>query len=110
VLRYQRGLFLPVPAKGSLEQIAQDQADDELFLTLLEQFEQQGRNVSDKPKSNNYAPTAFAIDPRANKTPKSRFAAAMNRLFAANEIHVATYGRPARPCFKIARGLKSDGP
>jgi hypothetical protein len=28
-----------VPGTGSLERMAQDQADDELFLTLLDQFE-----------------------------------------------------------------------
>jgi hypothetical protein len=42
-VRYQRGLFLPVPGVGSLEKAAQDQEDDELFLTLLDQFDQQGR-------------------------------------------------------------------
>jgi RecA-family ATPase len=39
VVRYQRGLFLPVPGVGSLEKAAQDQEDDELFLTLLDQFD-----------------------------------------------------------------------
>jgi RecA-family ATPase len=106
VLRYQRGLFLPVPAKGSLEQVAQDQRREELFLTLLDQFDIQGRPVSDKPTANNYAPAMFANDPRAKGVPKARFAEAMNRLFAANKIHIASYGRPSRPYFKIARGAK----
>jgi hypothetical protein len=104
-VRYQRGLFLPVPGVG-LERIAQDQADDELFLTLLDQFDKQGRPVSDKTSANNYAPTLFANDPRAKGASKARFAAAMNRLFAANKIHIATYGRPSRPYFKIARGIR----
>jgi len=106
VVRYQRGLFLPVPAKGSLEQIAQDQKDDELFLTMLDRLAEQGRHVSDKPTANNYAPALFASDPRAKATPKARFAGAMHRLFAANKIHIGIYGRPSRPCFKIARGAR----
>src|SRR5262249_2749482 len=102
VVRYQHGLFLPVPGKGSLGRVAEDQADDELFLTLLDEHEKQGRHLSDKPTSNNYAPTMCTNDPRAKTVTKTRFAAAMNRLFAANKIHVAIYGRPSRPYFKIA--------
>jgi RecA-family ATPase len=106
VVRYQRGLFLPVPAKGSLEQMAQDQKDDELFLTMLDRLTEQGRHVSEKPTANNYAPALFARDPRVRAIPKARFAEAMHRLFAANKIHVGSYGRPSRPCFKIARGAR----
>src|SRR5439155_11406958 len=47
VLRYQRGLYLPKPGVGPLEKLAQEQKDDELFLTLHAQFEKQGRRVSD---------------------------------------------------------------
>jgi len=104
VLRYQGGLFLPVPGMDSLEKARQDQQDNVTFLDVLDQFEQQGRHVSDRRTANNYAPTMFASDARAKGTPKSRLAAAMNRLFAANLIHVGDYGRPSRPHFKIARG------
>jgi RecA-family ATPase len=106
VVRYQHGLFLPVPGTGSLERMAQDQADNELFLTLLDQFEKQGRNASDNASAKNYAPLKFSLDPRAKSTSKARFAAAMNRLFAANKIRVASYGRPANPHSKIVRDNK----
>jgi RecA-family ATPase len=102
-VRYQNGLFLPVPGTSSLERIAQDQADDELFLTLLDEFERQGRNASDNASAKNYAPLKFSLDPRAKNTSKARFAAAMNRLFAANKIRIASYGRPANPHAKIVR-------
>src|SRR5262249_21387880 len=72
-----------------------------LFLSMLDQFEQQGRHVSDKVNANNYAPAMFS---KANGLTKARFAAAMDRLFAANKIHVGTYGRPSRQCYKITRG------
>jgi RecA-family ATPase len=104
VLRYQNGLLLPVPGMGSLEKIAKDQKDDEDFLTMLDQFEQQGRLVSDKPTAPNYAPAMFS---KVNGTSKARFVDAMNRLFVAKQIHVATYGRPSRPYSKIARGAKA---
>jgi RecA-family ATPase len=104
VLRYQRGLFLPEPGVGSLERLAQEQRDDELFLAMLVNFEKQNRFVSDKPNAPNYAPRAFSEDPRANGVGKKRFAAAMNRLFAAEKIHLETYGRPSQPCSKIVAG------
>jgi RecA-family ATPase/5S rRNA maturation endonuclease (ribonuclease M5) len=103
VVRYQRGLFLPVPGVGSLEKMAQDQQDDELFLTLLDQFDQQGRRVSDRITAPNYAPAMFS---KMNGISKARFADAMNRLFATNQIHVATYGKPSNPHYKLARGAK----
>jgi RecA-family ATPase len=103
VVRYQGGLFLPVPGVGSLEKAAQDHEDDELFLTTLDQFEQQGRHVSHKLTAPNYAPTTFS---KATGVAKARFVAAMERLFAANKIHVATYGRASREASKIARGAR----
>src|SRR5215831_2124257 len=84
VVRYQNGLFLPVPGVGSLEKAAQDHKDDELFLAQLDQFEAQGRHVSDRVNANNYAPTMFS---KATATSKARFADAMQRLFTANKIH-----------------------
>jgi len=103
IVRYQGGLFLPVPGVGSLEKMAQNQGDDELFLTMLDQFEQQGRRVSDKPTAPNYAPAMFS---KANGTSKARFAAAMDRLFATNRIHVAAYGKPSNPHYQLARGAR----
>jgi RecA-family ATPase len=101
VVRYESGLFVPVNGMTSLEKAAQDQEDDALFLSMLDQFEQQGRHVSDKVNANNYAPAMFS---KANGLTRARFAAAMDRLFAANKIHVGTYGRPSRQCYKITRG------
>jgi RecA-family ATPase len=106
VVRYQHGLFLPMPGVGSLEKMAQDQKDDELFLTMLDQFEEQGRNASATLTSPNYAPTLFSRDPRAKGASKTSLASAMDRLFAANKIHVASYGKPSNLHFKLARGAR----
>lgn len=65
VLRWQRGLFLPEPGLSSLDKVARDQGADDAFLSLLKRFTDQGRNVSDKPSSNNYGPTVFAKEKEA---------------------------------------------
>src|SRR5262249_52487594 len=46
-LRWNNGLFLPVGGVTNLEKLATEQEADQLFLTLLNRFNRQGRNVSD---------------------------------------------------------------
>jgi RecA-family ATPase len=110
VLRYQRGLFLPVAATGTLEKLAEEQKADNLFLELLDKFQGQGRNVSHLKNANAYAPTQFSKDPKA-KTPgiHKAMADAMERLFAAKKIKVENYGRPSRLSSRIVRCQDEDG-
>jgi RecA-family ATPase len=103
-LRYQHGLFLPETGVGSLARVAQEQQDDEVFLTLLAQLRKQGRRVSDRPTSPYYAPTMFGHEPAAKGISKPRLEGAMRRLFAANKIHVLQYGKPSRRTSEIVRG------
>jgi RecA-family ATPase len=103
VVRYEGGLFLPVNGMTTLERAAQDQRDEELFLSALDRFEGQGRHVSDRVNANNYAPAMFSKESGATK---ARLADAMQRLFTANKIHVATYGKPSNPHYKLARGAR----
>ena len=51
-LRWSDGVFLPAPAPGSLEKLAREQKVDELFLMLLDPWNNQGRVVNDKKTSN----------------------------------------------------------
>jgi RecA-family ATPase len=104
VLRYQRGLFLPVAATGGLEKLAEEQRHDQLFLELLDKFQSQGRNVSHTKTAHSYAPTQFSKDPKA-KAPGiyKAMADAMERLFAAKKIKVKDYGRPSNPHRRIVR-------
>jgi RecA-family ATPase len=103
-LRWKDGLFVPVGGVGNLERLAAEQQADQVFMQLLGKFGSQGRNVSDKPTSHNYAPTCFARDPEAKDAhlSKTNLAAAMERLFAADKICVEDYGRPSRPASRIA--------
>jgi RecA-family ATPase len=100
VVRYQHGLFLPVPGIGSLEKVAQEQEDDERFLAALDQAEKQGRHLGDSVNANNYAPASFS---KATGTPKARLAGAMERLFTAGKIQMVTYGPPSKAWRKLAR-------
>jgi RecA-family ATPase len=104
VVRYGNGLFLPVAGISGLDKIGRDAKADETFLDLLKRFAGEGRNVSEKATSNNYAPTCFAKEAEAKKIHlrKADLEAAMRRLFANGKIHVENYGRPSRPYTRLA--------
>jgi RecA-family ATPase len=104
-LRWKDGLFLPVAAPGSLERLAREQKVDELFLKLLDQSIDQGRNVSDKKTANAYAPGRFGGEPeaKAEHITKRELSDAMERLFRAGKIHVASYGIPSKGWTRIER-------
>ena len=104
VLRYQHGLFLPEGGASSLDVLAREATADQTFLDLIRKFAGQGRNVSDKANSPNYAPAAFVGDELAKRLSlrKADFKAAMARLFTADKIFVEDYGRPSRPNSKLS--------
>jgi RecA-family ATPase len=104
-LRWKDGLFLPVAAPGSLEKLAREQKVDELFLTLLDRWNGQGRNLSHKNTANAYAPSRLAGEPDAktDKVSKRELADAMERLFRSGKIHVVSYGLPSKGWTRIER-------
>jgi RecA-family ATPase len=106
-VRYQRGLFMAEPGAGTIERAAAEQKAEELFLTLLGRFNDQGRNVSDK-SGTSYAPALFAeeAEAKAAKIGKTALAEAMTRLFAAGKLHMEPYGYASRGTFRIAVGPK----
>jgi RecA-family ATPase len=101
-VRWKDGVFVPMTAMGALDRLAAERAADDLFLKLLDRFRDQGRNVSDKPSANNYAPKMFATDPDG-KGRRRELADAMSRLFTARKIRVEDYGRPSRPNTRLVR-------
>jgi hypothetical protein len=72
---------------------------------LLNRFTEQGRNVSDKKTANTYAPARFVEEPesKAEHATKKELVAAMERLFRAGKIHVASYGYASRGWTRIER-------
>ena len=99
---WKDGVFVPVAAMGTFEKAAAERSAEDLFLKLLDRFRDQGRNLSDKPTANNYAPKMFATDPDG-KGRRRNLTDAMNRLFAAGRIKMETYGRPSRPFNRMVR-------
>jgi RecA-family ATPase len=97
-LRWERGVYVPVGGIASVDKMAEEHTADRLFTALLDRFNSQGRNVSEKAASKNYAPTVFAKEAEAKKygLRKADLEAAMRRLFAASEIAVEPYGPPCR--------------
>ena len=89
---WKEGVFVPTAAMGSLDKLAAERTADDLFLKLLDRFNDQGRKVSHARTANNYAPTAFATDPDG-KGKSRELAGAMNRLFAAGKIRSEKYDR-----------------
>jgi RecA-family ATPase len=104
-LRWKDGLFLPEGGTSSLEKMALQQNAEYLFLDLLDEFERQGRKVSHKASSNNFAPKAFADQPKAKTGGIKRPALvdAMERLFTARKIKVHQYGKASNPHECLAR-------
>jgi RecA-family ATPase len=108
VVRYNNGLFLPVPGVGSLDRAAQEMKADEIFLDLLYRFTKENRNVGTS-SSRNYAPALFAREDEAKHAgiTSKALEAAMRRLFAAGKIWNENYGKPSRPSYRLA--LKTGG-
>jgi RecA-family ATPase len=102
VLRYQHGLFLPLPGT-SLAQAAREAKADDVFLALLGRFTEQNRYVGDKTGPN-YAPALFAKEEAAKTAglTSHSLAAAMRRLFATGKIWNEPCGKPSRPRYRIA--------
>ena len=103
VLRYQRGLFLPVPGVSSLDRAASEQLADDVFVDVLKRFAKANRNVSDRVGPG-YAPAQFAREDEAKRAGlnSKSLEAAMRRLFKAEKIENEPYGRPSRPYHHIA--------
>ena len=106
VLRYQGGLFLPEGGVTGLDKLAREQRAEEIFLSLLNRYIGEGRNVSDHANARNSAATAFAKEKEAKGFRKADMEAAMRRLFEAGKIHVEEYGRPSRLTSRLALGRK----
>lgn len=95
-LKWQNGMFLPVPGQTDYERAAVLARYDEAFLTVLKRSRATNRNVSDKPKSNNYAPFVFLTEPEFAGAKKIDVEAAMRRAFQQGLIKVEAYGAPSR--------------
>jgi RecA-family ATPase len=87
VLRYNNGLFLPVPGMASLDRLAQSAKAQDVFLSLLQRFTRENRKLSDKP-GRGYAPAEFVGEEEAKKAhlKKADLREAMRQLFKDERI------------------------
>jgi RecA-family ATPase len=110
VLRYKNGLFLPEVGLSNLDKVAREAKADDTLLMLLKRFSSEGRNVSDKSRSSNYAPAVFAEETEAKNQglQKGELEGAMRRLFDGNKIHVEQYGRKDRDTTRLAFGARPE--
>jgi RecA-family ATPase len=102
VLRYQRGMFLPVPGMNNLDKAARAAKAEDMFLALLQRFTRENRTVCDKTGTS-YAPAIFAKEDEAKKAGinSKNLADAMRNLFKADRIWNEPCGRPYRPSYRI---------
>jgi RecA-family ATPase len=105
-VRFTNGLFVPESGTSSLDRAQREQRAEDVFLELLARYDSEGRNVSDKPTSNTYAPTMFRKEKAAMGLRKDDLEGAMRRLFEKGKIHVETYGRPSRLSTRLRLGRK----
>jgi RecA-family ATPase len=107
ILRYQNGLFLPLPSAGSRDWAAMQTTAQDVFLTLLRRFTAVNRNVSDRAGAN-YAPALFAreTESKAASLTSKHLEAAMRQLFKDNKIWNEPIGPPSKRRFRLAeRGV-----
>jgi hypothetical protein len=86
-----------------LEKLAAERAAEQIFLTLLDEFNRQGRNTSAKPSAPTYAPTLFAKEKQArdHHIKKANFEVAMRNLFSAGKVGLEPYGSPSRDTSRL---------
>ena len=103
MLRWKAGLFLPIAGTGNLDKLAAQQRNEHLFLTLLNRFNGQGRNSSDKPNAPTYAPAMFAKEREAKEQGirKGDLEEAMRLLFEADKIWLEPYGAPSKATTRL---------
>jgi RecA-family ATPase len=102
ILRYQNGLYLPVPGVQSLDQAAREMTAQEVFLAVLNRFQSENRIVCQK-SGTSYAPALFAKEEEARRAGlnSKNLEEAMRQLFRTGKIFNEPYGRPSRPHYRI---------
>jgi RecA-family ATPase len=107
-LRWRRGVIgLEEPDAPGVTPFGNLDAKD-VFLELLDQFEQQNRPTSDNSRAGNFAPRLFGHLPREQRHDfrEADFRAAMEKLFASSRIQNLPYGRKGDERQKL--GLKQS--
>jgi RecA-family ATPase len=98
-LVYTKGLFLPERQPAPADKAAQEFKADEIFMTLLRRYANDGTGRTVGVKSGTtYAPAVFAKEraARAARITKAMLLQAMDRLIEAKKIKSIEYGPPSK--------------
>jgi RecA-family ATPase len=110
VLRYRNGLFLPEVGQSTLEKLAHDLKVDETFLDVLGKLIKQNRPVSPSAHASNFGPKIIAGHPDGKAYTQRDYRVALERLLAANRVHIAGFGPRSKTVRNLALGpAGSDG-
>ena len=104
VLRFRNGLFLPEAGHSALEKLARDQKVDETFLDVLGKLIKQNRPVSPSAHASNYGPKVIADHPDGKAYTQRDYRTALERLLAANRVHIASFGPRSKTVRHLALG------
>ncbi|RWC41972.1 MAG: ATPase [Mesorhizobium sp.] len=98
-MRWEHGRFIPTDtpatATGTVDRIAIATKAERVFLALVHQFNEEGRNISPS-RGASYAPFLFAQHPQNEGVTKRQFEVALDVLLAAKKIEVQQVGSPSR--------------
>jgi RecA-family ATPase len=107
VLKYQRGLFLPV-AGTSAEQAERNQRAEDVYLLVLRKLIDQNQDLSIGRNASNYAPAKIAADPAARGFRRQDMEAAQQRLLDQHRIHIVEEGPPSKRRKRVLLGPGPD--
>ena len=94
-LTWRNGVFVADAPVTGLDRMAASAKAERVFLKLLREFTDQGRNVNHAAGAN-YAPKLFAENPGGEGCTKRAFKLAMDALLANGKIKIATDGPPSK--------------
>jgi RecA-family ATPase len=101
-IEWRDGVFVRVQGPAGYDKLADEAEADELFLRLVERFNKEGRNISDK-RGTSYAPAIFAAQPDAKGITSKQFAASMDRHFPRQETPPGQQRLPVKACLDLNR-------
>jgi hypothetical protein len=101
-LRWERGVLIPTgEPRGVVDRIADRYRAQRVFLELLEKLAAEGQRVSNRSRASNYAPTMFARRSGCEGLRKADFERAMDELFDAGKIAIATHKAADRKLYEV---------
>jgi RecA-family ATPase len=103
IMRWHRGIFVPVEQQAGPDPLTQSWKAEAVFLELLDKANKDKVNVSNRPNANNYAPKMFVKDALKKGVKKRDLADAMNRMLESGKIQPVPYGPPSAATFKLDR-------